>query len=122
LPVASVPGTLGADLPLVGYDDGELFTVGGASIVRVVEDPIKGWCAPNATAAVELLHDGVTYFAVLGDGNCGGGFRKYGDSPSLEATVAGVRASIDWALIEQGERERVKLERELAEREQSDRK
>ena len=122
LPVATVRGTLGPDLPLVGYDDGELYTVGGASIVRVLEDPIKGWCAPHATAAVELLHEGVTYFAVLGDGNCGGSFEKYGDSPSLEASVGSLRANIDWAAIEQGERDRRELEREVAEREQSDRK
>ena len=122
LPIATMRGTLGPDLPLVGYDDGELYTVGGASIVRVVEDPIEGWCAPNATAAVELLHEGVTYFAVLGDGNCGGGFNKYGDGPSLEAVVGRVRSNIDWAKIEQGERDRQELEREVAEREQSDRK
>jgi hypothetical protein len=122
LPVATTRGTLGADLPLVGYDDGDLYTVGGAEIVRVVEDPIADWCAPNATAAVELLHEGVTYFAVLGDGNCGGSFRKYGDSPSLEASVASLRATIDWAEIEQGERDRKELEREVAERGQSDRK
>jgi hypothetical protein len=122
LPVATTRGTLGADLPLVGYKDGELYTVGGATIVRVVEDPIEDWCAPNATAAVELLHEGVTYIAVLGDGNCGGYFKKYPDSPSLEASVAWLRGNIDWEMIEQGERDRKELEREVAEREQSDRK
>ena len=120
LPVATARGTLGADLPLVGYDDGELYTVGGQTIDPVVEHPINPWSATNATAAVELLHDGVTYFAVLGDGNCGGGFNEFGDSPSLEATVGRVRASINWSELEQAERERMQLEREVAEREQSD--
>ena len=122
LPIATVRGTLGADLPLVGYKDGELYTVGGAQIVRVIKDPIRDWCAPNATAAVELLHEGVTYFAVLGDGNCGGGFNKFGDVPSLEAVVGRVSSNIDWAQIKQGERDRKELERELAERKQSDRR
>ena len=121
LPIATVRGTLDASLPLVGYRDGELYTVGGAEIVRVVEDPIEGFCAPNATAAVELLHEGVTYFAVLGDGNCGSSFSKLGDVASLEAIVARRRANIDWAADAQGERQRKELEREVAEkREQSD--
>ena len=122
LPIATIRGTLDASLPLVGYRDGELYTVGGAEIVRVVEDPIEGFCAPNATAAVELLHEGVTYFAVLGDGNCGSSFSKLGDVASLEAIVARRRANIDWAADAQGERERLELEHEIAEREQSDRK
>ena len=71
---------------------------------------------------MELLHEGVTYFAVLGDGNCGGGFNKYGDVASLEAVVGRVRSNIDWELLAQGERDRKELERELAEHEQSDRK
>lgn len=121
LPVATIRGTLDASLPLVGYRDGELYTVGGAEIVRVVEDPIEGFCAPNATAAVELLHEGVTYFAVLGDGNCGSSFSKLGDVASLEAIVARRRANIDWAADAQGARERLELEREIAEREQSGR-
>lgn len=96
LPVAIGSEPLGADLPLVAYDEGELSTVPGASIVRVVEDPIDGWCVRHASAAVELRYSGRTYFAALGDGNCGGMFVESGDSgATLEAAVARFRAGLD---------------------------
>jgi hypothetical protein len=82
----------GSDLPLVGYSDHQLYTVDGAEIVRVIEDPVDGWCehAGWGAAAVQLLHDGTTYFAVLGDGNCGGSFARKGPATaeSLEEAVA----------------------------------
>lgn len=93
LPIALHNGVgVGADLPLVGYSDHQLYTVDGAQIVRVIEDPVEGWCehAGWGSAAVQLLHEGTTYFAVLGDGNCGGSFARKGPATaeSLEEAVA----------------------------------
>lgn len=84
----------GTDLPLVGYDRGELYTVAGARIVRVVEAPdIPGWCEVFDTAGVELRYQGQTYFAVLGNGNCGGSFGARGGlSQSLEEAIAKFRS------------------------------
>lgn len=102
LPVASHPGRLGADLPLVGYDRGELYAVPGATIVRVIEEPdIEGWCTRHATAAVEVRYFDKTYFVVLGDGNCEAHFSELGGrTPTLEATVAGFRANLEQADLE----------------------
>ena len=93
LPVALHNGVGGgSDLPLVGYADHQLYTVDGAEIVRVIEDPVDGWCdhAAQSTAAVELLHQGTTYYAVLGDGNCGGSFGRKGPATaeSLDEAVS----------------------------------
>ena len=96
LPVAAGSKPLGADLPLVGYDDGELFTVEGASVVRVVADPIEGWCTSHATAAVEVRYSGETYFAALGDGNCESLFIESGVwDVTLDAAVARFRAGLE---------------------------
>lgn len=86
----------GANLPLVGYDRGELYTVAGAEIVRVVPDPhVPGWCGVLDTAAVELEYEGRTYFAVLGDGNCEAAFApKGGLSQTLEETIAEFRSVV----------------------------
>ncbi|WP_325604710.1 hypothetical protein [Nocardioides sp.] len=99
LPVALHRGGrgLGADLPLVGYDHGELYTVPGVTIVRVIEEPdIEDWCTKHETAAVEVRYKDETYFAVLGAGNCESSFTSPGvhGIPTLESAIANLRSAI----------------------------
>ncbi|KRF34945.1 hypothetical protein [Nocardioides sp. Soil805] len=88
LPVAIGDGGDYASIPLVAYRGGRLHTLDGVRRVRVVADPVDGFCPGWPSHAVELVYRGSTYFALLSEGNCGASFGpRTGATPSLDVFV-----------------------------------
>jgi hypothetical protein len=95
LPIAIGDGGDYASLPLVAYRDGRLYTLDGVRRVRVVADPVDGYCPGWPSHAVELTYRDATYFALLSEGNCGGSFgSRTAATPTLDDFVAQARGQV----------------------------
>lgn len=88
LPVAIGDAGDYASIPLVAYRGGRLHTLDGVRRVRVVADPVDGFCPGWPSHAVELVYQDATYFALLSEGNCGASFGpRTAATPSLDVFV-----------------------------------